>query len=643
MRHRSPILAWATFLAAIGASAVSSAAGLGNLSYTQQEFQTPIAYFNETTFGVAPGGSNTALVLRNVMIVMGSYDSGVPPGALHVFDITNPRSPRKLKTLVNTSETLVLREQHAMPMATIDGRDILVMPTTTGIQFFDFTDPMNPTPAGKLALAGVNGGDYDNAAWELSWSWPYVYVGGTGNGVYVVDATNPAAPQLARRIATGELGNFRVGPVHAAGNYLVASGMDQGPTKVAVLDVSTPSAPFLMITGTAPFEMYSALVIGDRIFGAGASGHYSFLGWSPTAVTVIAQKTFGSDKGGYCTYQDGFGFCGQSSEGFRKVDMRNEDNIVEVGRGDIPNDTAADTDFATVLGNLVYLGNDHGTGAAFIPHSMAPDTTPPRVQKAYPLDGAVNQPLSTRVTVFFSDEIDIDSISSANLTVRKLGGAPLAGVFSHSSFNAVSFGPRAPLERNSTYEIVIPAGGLKDLAGNALTAPSIARFSTGPIIDPSTGGGGMGPGGAGGASAGAAGAMGGGLGGAGPLGGTGGLGGTSDAGAAGTGVAGAGGSGTGGTVVTGGAGGAAGSSPNAGRAGSTSIAGSNAAGSNAAGASPTGGAAGESPVLDDPSPDPSGCGCTVAGRATTGTFIASLLGAALLAVRRRRSKSKPDA
>src|SRR5436309_2506231 len=82
------------------------------------------------------------------------------------------------------------------------------------------------TPAGALALPGVNGGDYDNAAWMLSWSWPYLYAGGTGNGVYIVDATDPAKATLLRRITTGELGNFRVGPVYAAGNYIVPIGMD---------------------------------------------------------------------------------------------------------------------------------------------------------------------------------------------------------------------------------------------------------------------------------------------------------------------------------------------------------------------------------------------------------------------------------
>ena len=81
---------------------------------------------------------------------------------------------------------------------------------------------------------------------------------------------------------------------------------------------------------------------------------------------------YGNDKGGYCTYQDAFIFCGQSSEGFRKIDVSDEANIREVAHTDMPV-ADADTDFATVLGNLVYLGNDHGSGSGLIVHDIVGD------------------------------------------------------------------------------------------------------------------------------------------------------------------------------------------------------------------------------------------------------------------------------
>ena len=157
--------------------------------------------------------------------------------------------------------------------------------------------------------------------------------------------------------------------------------------------------------------------------------------------------------------------------------------MVEAGHGDIPNEATADTDFCTVMGNLVYLGNDHGTGAAFMPHTMTPDTTPPKVVKIYPSNGDLKQPLSTRITMFFSDEIDIGTINPKNLVVRKNGCTAVDGVFSHSSINAVSFGPKQPLEANATYEVLVQAGGVKDLGGNAIQEGAIARFSTGAALD----------------------------------------------------------------------------------------------------------------------------------------------------------------
>ena len=659
MNRQARALAAVLFVLTMGTPSAGVAGALGNVSYTSAELQQPIAFFNASNFIVGPAGSNTALALREVFIVMGSYDSGKPPGALHVFDVKDPRKPRLLKTLSGTPETNNLRELHAMPVAIIDGKDFLALPTTAGVRFFDFTDPMNPRPSGALSLSGVNGGDYDNAAWQLSWSWPYLFVGGTGNGVYIVDATNPASPTMVGTIPVGQLGNFRIGPVHAAGNYLVVSGMDQGPTKISVIDVSNPRAPFLLATGSAPREMYSAVVIGDRIFGTGADGYYSFMRWTPTAVTMIAEKKFGADKGGYCTYQDGFAFCGQSSEGYRKLDMRDETNIREVGHGDIPNDSAADTDFATVLGNLVFLGNDHGTGSAFIPHSMAPDTTAPTVVNVYPGDQELRVPLTTRVTIFFSDEIDIATLTTSNIVVRTSAGTPVPGVFTHSSFNAVSFGPRQPLQANTTYEVVVPAAGLKDLSGNPIASTTMVRFATGASLQPpgsGTGGaggaggragagGGGGTGGRGGASGGAAGAgassatggtgQSGGVGGTGaggtaggPSGGAGGASGTGGgAGITGTGGAGGalvagggGGPGTGGAPATGGATGSGGG------AGAAVVTGS--AGATASGGSGGPGAAGDST---------GGCACSAAPHTPPAGVLStvSLIFLAVVARRRR--------
>jgi hypothetical protein len=204
------------------------------------------------------------------------------------------------------------------------------------------------------------------------------------------------------------------------------------------------------------------------------------MSWNGSAVNVVATGKSGTDRGGYCTFQSGFALCGQSSEGFKKWDTRN-DTMTLVGNGTDPNGPGGDFDFATTLGNLVFLGNDHGTGSALIPHQGAMDTIAPEVLKIYPSEA--RQPLSSRVTIFFSEDLDLDTVIPANILVRTAGGAPVPGVFSRSSFNAISFGPKGPLAPNTTYEVSIPAGGVADLVGNRISVASSVRFSTGATIE----------------------------------------------------------------------------------------------------------------------------------------------------------------
>jgi hypothetical protein len=639
MQRHSSALTLTAIVATLFAPAVGRATGLGNLTYTAAELEKPIANFGATgsgKFPAGPPGSNTVLMLRDVLVIPGSNDSGKPPLSFNVFDVKDPRNPKLLKSVTGGPELSSGRELHAMPVAMINGKDVLAFPTQTGVMFFDFTDPMNPTAMGTLALAGVNGGDYDNAAWMLSWVYPYLYAGGTGNGVYIIDATDPAHASLVTKVATGSLGNFRIGPTYGAGNYLVVAQMDQATSSVSVLDVGNPAKPFLLATGKTSVSLYSAVVIGDQIYGAGTNGDYAFMKWSPTAVTMMAQTKSGSDRGGYCTYQSGFAICGQSSEGYKKWDLHNMASVTQVGHGTDPQGVGGDFDFATIVGNLVYLGNDHGSGAALIPHTMAPDSTAPEVVKVYPNDGDTKQPTTSRVTVFFSEDIDLGTVSNTNIFVRKMGGTALDGTFSKSSFNAISFGPKAPLEANATYEVVIPAGGLKDLVGNTIATAAMARFSTGASVAPG-GGGGAGVVGTGGAGGKGAGGTSGGTGGGAPAGGTTGssTGGASSSGG-GTATGGSVGAGTGGATVVLGTGGASGGSPGSSTGGSagpgTSSGGST--GSTGSGGAAVGMAAGSA----------AGCACNVPGGSnSTGGGVVSLLGLALVLGARRDRRRRNTA
>ena len=88
-------------------------------------------------------------------------------------------------------------------------------------------------------------------------------------------------------------------------------------------------------------------------------------------------------------------------------------------------------------------------------HDTAPDTTPPVVDAVVPRDGAAGQ----------------------GLTSRPVGGRALEGTFS-VTMSVLNFEPAEDFEPGTTYEIVLPAGGIKDYVGNGIAEEFRSTFST---------------------------------------------------------------------------------------------------------------------------------------------------------------------
>jgi MYXO-CTERM domain-containing protein len=633
MRPLSRVLAGIGLLVVVGAKPAWAVdgPGIGNLTYPQADLFKEVSLFGASNFAAGPTGSDVAILHRGYLLVLGTNDSGVSPGFFHVFNVLNPRMPVQVKSF--GANTNLLREQHAMPIAMVGGRDYLAAPTTVGIEIWDVTDPTAMARVSGLTLNGAQGGDYDNAVWMLTWTWPYLFAGGTQNGVYIIDTRNPAQPTLLNRIPIQSMGNFRVGGVFAMGNELVAMTQDAqcsqsalncaNPATInqlAVLDVGDPLHPALLATSKVPFAFYAGLALGDRIYLGGDFGQVGVLSWSPTQITLLSQKSFANcpttqgnacaAKGGYVSYQDGFIFSGQSEMGFIKLDVHdaaNEASPTLVAHGDLT-DPGADTDFSSVFGNMVYIGNDHGSGAGLVPHDTRPDTFPPKLIRTFPADGATMQPLGTRVTIHLSDVIDSRSVNADTFTVRPLGGAPLAGNYSMSSVNAISFGASAPLLPNTTYEVTLTQGGVRDILLNPIATAVTARFSTGTTVDQTTTDAGA-PVVDAGARVDASVDMGGGTGTAGSSGTGGAVAGTGGSGATGAG----GGTGTGGSPMASGSGGSTGPS----------------------------GTGGQSPPPAGGGSSSSGCGCDLGGGPMGGAAgLVAMLSLFLLGTRRRRTSGK---
>ncbi len=57
----------------------------------------------------------------------------------------------------------------------------------------------------EIDLAGIGLADY-GGVWWLSLQAPYLYVAGLGQGLFVVDVSNPISPVLVNQLPTGSVG-----------------------------------------------------------------------------------------------------------------------------------------------------------------------------------------------------------------------------------------------------------------------------------------------------------------------------------------------------------------------------------------------------------------------------------------------------
>lgn len=479
--------------------------GLGNLDCGDAEYMKPLSFIENAQ---GPNGTNVAIMIRGYFLTIFAPDSGAPPGEIGIYDVSNPKTPKEVRHIEN-GDTTSFREAHSLPWALIGGKQYVAIQTIRGMQIWDFTDPPAAVRVGRIDLPGVAGGDYENVAWQSSWQGRYLYVSGGNGGIYIIDAANPAEPKLLKQVPISVTGGFRVGPLFAVGDYMVISNMDQGGA-YAVLDISDPDDPALLGQVRNLPRLYTTLVGGgDRIYAAGRDGDFLTHSFTdPTDIKQVKSAPIGQDQL-YVAAQDEFVFLGRQNN-FVKVDVTDEQNPRVLGEGTLGR-AHPDHGQVTPFGNLVYIGNDHGTGSAFFCHQRGKDVKPPTVQSVYPKDGSTWNADTARVTIVLSDYIDTDTLTPANVVVRPVGGEPLEGIYTYG-FNTVSFGPSAPLAPDTTYEIVLAKGGLHDVMGNALSEESVTRFATGESImlppdrpDPPAGG----MGGASGSGAGASGNTGG--------------------------------------------------------------------------------------------------------------------------------------
>jgi len=103
------------------------------------------------------------------------------------------------------------------------------------------------------------------------------------------------------------------------------------------------------------------------------------------------------------------------------------------------------------------------------------DVVLPMVNSTDPLNNATGIARNKVISIGFSEAMDASTISTATFTVKQ-GTTPVTGIVAYSGTTA-TFTPSAILDANVEYTATI-ATGAKDLAGNALAANTVWRFTT---------------------------------------------------------------------------------------------------------------------------------------------------------------------
>jgi hypothetical protein len=167
--------------------------------------------------------------------------------------------------------------------------------------------------------------------------------------------------------------------------------------------------------------------------------------------------------------------------GISKIDVKDPKHmsIVSSVWGRMDKGGVNDDQFNIAIGNLVVIGDDQSPYAGWVigVHQTEPDTTAPVIDTVIPKNETTAVSTKSSIGVTFSDNIELATVNAASFIVRPVGGQPLAGKFG-LRMGVVNFDPDEDLQPGTTYEVVLPQGGVADLVGNTLETEWKSTFTT---------------------------------------------------------------------------------------------------------------------------------------------------------------------
>lgn len=273
-----------------------------------------------------------------------------------------------------------------------------------------------------------------------------------------------------------------IGHPFIIGNLLIFAS-DQSRTGVATYDISDPRHPRLLdvLKSGGPGGYWPELWGGDgRLFVVfpyqePTTGMRVVEVTDPENLRLVSDVTLPGAETMYVQFQDEYAFLGS-----HKVDMRTHTSVLRL---DTEGQRVDTSQFLLPIGNLLATGGigEH-QGLAIWAHQAAPDTRPPSVGFHLPRAGHTRYPRTASISLLIHETLDTTTIRpGTNLIVRPLGGSHLAGRAVFSFDDILTFTPDQELLADTTYEVLLTGGGIKDAAGNAMEEYRFL-FSTGETV-----------------------------------------------------------------------------------------------------------------------------------------------------------------
>ncbi len=322
------------------------------------------------------------------------------------------------------------------------------------------------------------------------------YAAGTSLDSWKMSSTAPGSRNVTFTNPGNTNVDFTPGSVHGIGNILLVTGSETKGS--ALYDISNP-AVFNKIGDTVYSDgpkgvleqPYTSMVYGRRLYNTDQRDQrndssdnvnskvinvYEFAdqNWNiKPQMTYVGSIRVGWGNPRYLVFKDGRGLITPGNNTYMSFDAE-----TLAVRKDF--DLQRPADFIYPLGNMAFLGGD-GADARFIAITEAPDTLGPKVEFVNPNRNSTNIALTSRIGFSMSDQIDVNSLNSTNFIVRPVGGSAIAGTYS-TQMGIINFSPTNNLLANTTYEVILPAGGIRDVVGNGLVSEFRMTISTGSTI-----------------------------------------------------------------------------------------------------------------------------------------------------------------